>query len=97
MERRLIADDSRSVAVRTCTAILAGSKWSCCILKAVSLWPMDNVRKRLPELHLKVCIADLEGNLFGCQSSLITAAPGAAATLASALEWVYLRIFKGIV
>ena len=58
---------------------------------------MDNVRKRLPELHLKVCIADLEGNLFGCQSSLITAAPEAESTLASAVESVRLPGSREIV
>ena len=35
MERRSIVDNCYSDAVRTCTAPLAGSRWFCCILKAV--------------------------------------------------------------
>ena len=49
MERRLCVDGCFGTPLLTTSAILSGSKWSCMILKAVMLQPMDGLQARFPE------------------------------------------------
>jgi hypothetical protein len=64
-QRRVLVDGCASRPVATVTAIPAGSKWCCQILKAMLIQPLERVMSWCPGLRMKVWVDDLKATAFG--------------------------------
>ena len=95
MERRLCIDGCFGTPLLTTSAILAGSKWSCMILKAVMLQPMDGLQARFPTAHLKLYVGDLKLTLMGRRAELLEQAPKVVGGAIEAIEGVKLQVSRG--
>ncbi len=59
MNRRLVDRGSTSTAVRTLSAIIAGSRFAIACLHVVLLWPCDNLLRLFPSVGLAKYVDDI--------------------------------------
>ena len=73
--RRLVVEKSFSVELRTITAIVAGSRFSCAILHMVLVWPCDRLLALWPSVSLAKFVDDLSLRVQGCASHVADVVP----------------------
>ena len=94
-ERRVCIDGCTSRAVSTITAVPAGSKWCCQILKAVLIWPMDQALSLWPQVRARMWVDDLKLTAFGKTQGLVQSYPGLVASFIEGFEQVAVRVSRG--
>ena len=93
--RRLVVDGCYTESLETCTAIVAGSRFSVCILRLMLQWPMEQLQKSWPDLRLKVFVDDASLQFRREQWWLAMNLPRLVNQSRELLEQVGLEIFKG--
>ena len=93
--RRLVVDGCYTESLETCTAIVAGSRFSVCILRLMLQWPMEQLQKSWPDLRLKVFVDDASLQLRREQWWLAMNLPRLVDQAQELLEQMGLEISKG--
>jgi hypothetical protein len=95
LPRRVLVDGCASSPVATATAIPAGSKWCCQILKAMRIHPLGNLMRWCPTLRAKVWVDDLKLTAFGRVESLGQLFPQVVQRLIAELKMAGLEASRG--
>jgi len=93
--RRLVVDGCVSEQLQTCTAIVAGSRFSVCLLRMVLQWPMDELQRQWPDMRLKVFVDDASLQLRRAQWRLAQDLPSLVDMAIDLLSEVGLEISRG--
>jgi hypothetical protein len=85
-QRRLVVEGSHSLPLQTCTAIVAGSTFSCAILHIVLIWPCDKLLTLFPSVGLAKYVDDVSLYMEGPCREVADVLPNATKALVDMLE-----------
>ena len=69
--------------------------WSCQILKAVLIWPMDQALSLWPQVRARMWLDDLKLTAYGLTQSLAQSYPGVVASFIEGFEQAVLKVSRG--
>ena len=81
--------------MQTCSAILAGSMFSCALLHMVFIWPMDRALQLWPHIRLKKFVDDVSVQVIGSCEEVSETMPAAVHFIVQSLEGDGMPVSRG--